>query len=248
MFYRHNKTFWYQFCNFKHFLKAENSEDSLASLCVEFYIGLSCNSVWDWVTIGTSQLLPRTVSLPCLLPDEVIDLTDSLFIAQRKSRDILQSRKYRGRYSAHCNCSTCMIDGRKNATKVVSLEKFDMILLFFQSGISMHHLFGITCRYMPWNIFCWHRHDFLMSTTCQHNCMSMTALEITLMRMDTETGWRSQNLHHLYPRTNIIRVWGSNWGFSGFSHDQNFCDLPGACKRTFKTHPKHVLAKYENRP
>ena len=28
MFYRHNKTFWYQFCNFiKHFLKAENSED-----------------------------------------------------------------------------------------------------------------------------------------------------------------------------------------------------------------------------
>ena len=35
--------FWYQFCNFKHFLKAENSEDSLARLCVEFSIGLSCN-------------------------------------------------------------------------------------------------------------------------------------------------------------------------------------------------------------
>ena len=52
MFYRHNKTFWYQFCNFKHFLKAENSEDSLASSCVEFSIGLSCNPVWDWVTIG----------------------------------------------------------------------------------------------------------------------------------------------------------------------------------------------------
>ena len=34
MFYRHNKTFWYQFCNFKHFLKAENSEDSSASSCV----------------------------------------------------------------------------------------------------------------------------------------------------------------------------------------------------------------------
>ena len=32
MFYRQNKTFWYQFCNFKHFLKAENNEDSLASL------------------------------------------------------------------------------------------------------------------------------------------------------------------------------------------------------------------------
>ena len=31
MFYRQNKTFWYQFCNFKHFLKAENNEDSLAS-------------------------------------------------------------------------------------------------------------------------------------------------------------------------------------------------------------------------
>ena len=29
MFYRHNKTFWYQFCNFKHFLKAENSDDSV---------------------------------------------------------------------------------------------------------------------------------------------------------------------------------------------------------------------------
>ena len=30
-FYRQNKTFWCQFCNFKLFLKAENSEDSLAS-------------------------------------------------------------------------------------------------------------------------------------------------------------------------------------------------------------------------
>ena len=49
---RHNKTFWYQFCNFKHFLKAEN----FASWCVEFYIGLSCNPVWDWVTTGTSFL------------------------------------------------------------------------------------------------------------------------------------------------------------------------------------------------
>ena len=45
MFYRHNKTFWYQFCNFKHFLKAENSENSLASSRVEFSIGLSCNPV-----------------------------------------------------------------------------------------------------------------------------------------------------------------------------------------------------------
>ena len=55
MFYRHNKTFWYKFCNFKHFLKAENSKDSLASLCVELSIGLSCNPVWDWVTVGTSH-------------------------------------------------------------------------------------------------------------------------------------------------------------------------------------------------
>ena len=36
LFYTHYKTFWYQFCNFKHFLKAENSEDGLASSCVEF--------------------------------------------------------------------------------------------------------------------------------------------------------------------------------------------------------------------
>ena len=44
MLYRHNKTFWYQFCNFKHFLKAENSEDNLASSCEEFCINwLSCN-------------------------------------------------------------------------------------------------------------------------------------------------------------------------------------------------------------
>ena len=33
MFYRQHKTLWYQFCNFKHFRKAENSEDSLASSC-----------------------------------------------------------------------------------------------------------------------------------------------------------------------------------------------------------------------
>ena len=55
MFYRHNKTFWYQFWIFQHVLLAENSED-LASSCVEFSIGLSCNPVWDWVTIGTGVL------------------------------------------------------------------------------------------------------------------------------------------------------------------------------------------------
>ena len=43
-----DKILWYQFCNFKHFLKAENSEDSLANLCVEFSIGLSrSNSISD---------------------------------------------------------------------------------------------------------------------------------------------------------------------------------------------------------
>ena len=46
MFYRHNKTFWYQFCNSKHFLKAENSEDSLASSCVEPGGGVHQNRTW----------------------------------------------------------------------------------------------------------------------------------------------------------------------------------------------------------
>ena len=55
MFYKQHKTLWYQFGNFKHFLK-ENSEDILASSCVEFSIGLSCNPVWDWVTVGTTQI------------------------------------------------------------------------------------------------------------------------------------------------------------------------------------------------
>ena len=65
LFYRHNNTFWYQFCNFKHFLKAENSEDSLASSCVEFSIGLSCNPVvWDWVTIAeTIGILQKKLKL-----------------------------------------------------------------------------------------------------------------------------------------------------------------------------------------
>ena len=33
MFYRQHETVWYQFCNLKHFLKAENSEDIFASSC-----------------------------------------------------------------------------------------------------------------------------------------------------------------------------------------------------------------------
>ena len=51
-----NETFWYQFCHFKHFLKEENIEDSLASSYGEFY-WLSCYPVWDWVTIGPRFLL-----------------------------------------------------------------------------------------------------------------------------------------------------------------------------------------------
>ena len=35
MFYRHNKTFWYQVCNFKHFLKAERPPSLLTSICVD---------------------------------------------------------------------------------------------------------------------------------------------------------------------------------------------------------------------
>ena len=62
MFYRHNKTFWYQSWIFQHVLLAENSEDGLASSCVEFSIGLSCNPVWDWVTIGTRVLYWSVIS------------------------------------------------------------------------------------------------------------------------------------------------------------------------------------------
>ena len=47
--YTRTGTFWYQFWIFQHVLLAENSEDGLASSCVEFSIGLSCNPVWDWV-------------------------------------------------------------------------------------------------------------------------------------------------------------------------------------------------------
>ena len=50
MFYRQNKTFWYQFCNFKHFLKAENSEDSLASSWHSKPMVSSVDSAWvDWL-------------------------------------------------------------------------------------------------------------------------------------------------------------------------------------------------------
>ena len=54
--YRHNKTCRYQFCHFKHFLKAENSEDSLASSCEEFCIGFHV------IQFETGLLLSRTLA------------------------------------------------------------------------------------------------------------------------------------------------------------------------------------------
>ena len=50
MFYRQHKPFWYQFCNLKHFLKAENSEDIFASSCEQ-------NSVTFHVTQSETELL-----------------------------------------------------------------------------------------------------------------------------------------------------------------------------------------------
>ena len=50
MFYRQHKTFWYQICNLKHFLKAENSEDIFASSCEQ-------NSVTFHVTQSETELL-----------------------------------------------------------------------------------------------------------------------------------------------------------------------------------------------
>ena len=50
MFCRQHKTFWYQFCNLKHFLKAENSEDIFASSCEQ-------NSVTFHVTQSVTELL-----------------------------------------------------------------------------------------------------------------------------------------------------------------------------------------------
>ena len=55
MFYRQNKTFWYQFWNFKHFLKAENSEDSFASSWHSKRMEWSLLSLYlSWVTVGTN--------------------------------------------------------------------------------------------------------------------------------------------------------------------------------------------------
>ena len=60
MFYRQHKTFWYQFCNLKHFLKAENSEDIFASSCEQ-------NSVTFHVTQSETEhelLLELSIFMP----------------------------------------------------------------------------------------------------------------------------------------------------------------------------------------
>ena len=103
-------------------------------------------------------------------------MTDSLiFIAQRKDQNILQARKY----SAYCNCS--IKDGRQNAAIVMSLEKFYIILLFlryFRVPFDWNIMSVYVVKYFFF--FCRHRHVFLMSMTCRHKCMSMTALLVGL--------------------------------------------------------------------
>ena len=48
IFYRQNKTFWYQFCNFKHFLKAENRQ--FDQFVTQQASGLFCHSTWvEWL-------------------------------------------------------------------------------------------------------------------------------------------------------------------------------------------------------
>ena len=62
MFYRQHKTFWYQFCNLKHFLKAENSEDIFASLCEQNSV--TCHVTQsEGVAIGTNRRLAAHVQL-----------------------------------------------------------------------------------------------------------------------------------------------------------------------------------------
>ena len=101
----------------------------------------------------------RKVSLPCPL-GEMIEMTDSLtFIAQRKSRELLQTWKCR----AHCDHS--IKDGLQNAAIVVSLEKFNMISLFlryFRVPFDWNKLSVYVVKYF----LCRHQHDFLMSMTC----------------------------------------------------------------------------------
>ena len=93
MFFRQHKTLWYQFCNFKHFLKAENSEDSLASSCVELIIGLSCNPVWDWVTVGTTPTSGIQTHAPITVSSTSFSLEPYLTKLHRK--DYISLCKFR---------------------------------------------------------------------------------------------------------------------------------------------------------
>ena len=68
MFYRQHKTFWYQFCNLKHFLKAENSEDIFASSCEQ-------NSVTCHLTQSETELL---LELECSKSLDMLDWLASL--------------------------------------------------------------------------------------------------------------------------------------------------------------------------
>ena len=59
MFYRHNKTFWYQFSNFKHFLQALNSEDSLASSCEAFCISFHVTQYETGLLLELNLVIPK---------------------------------------------------------------------------------------------------------------------------------------------------------------------------------------------
>ena len=117
-----------------------------------------------------STIIYRKLTMPTSRWD--VETTDSLiFTAQRKSRNILQTWKY----STHCNCS--LKDGQHNVTIIISLEKFDIILLFLR--YLDYHLIGMNMSTHVVKYFlCRHWHGFFMSTTCWHSCMSMTALKL----------------------------------------------------------------------
>ena len=75
MFYRQHKTFWYQFCNLKHFLKAENSEDIFASSCeqnsVTFHVTqtLRLSYYWNYCNpwLGCYNVVTLTVTCNSIL-------------------------------------------------------------------------------------------------------------------------------------------------------------------------------------
>ena len=78
MVYRQHKTFWYQFCNLKHFLKAENSEDIFASSCEQ-------NSVTCHVTQSDSLSTETELLLELCLgtPEPYSKVIDKLKITKQ---------------------------------------------------------------------------------------------------------------------------------------------------------------------